>query len=63
VFAGERKLFTLFISGNNLADVAYQNHLSRLKYTDVNEITGRQGVYSVGRNFMLKINVPISYTH
>jgi iron complex outermembrane receptor protein len=61
VFHGDRKLFSLFLSGNNLADVAYQNHLSRLKYTDVNLITGRQGVYNMGRNFMVKVNVPFGW--
>lgn len=59
VYDGDKKLLTLFLSGNNLADVGYQNHLSRLKYTDVNDVTGRQGVYNMGRNFMLKVYVPI----
>ncbi|MBL7698746.1 MAG: TonB-dependent receptor [Chitinophagaceae bacterium] len=58
VYHGSRKLFSVFILGNNLADVAYQNHLSRLKYTDVNAVTGRQGVFNMGRNFVFKVNVP-----
>lgn len=40
-------------------DRAYQNHLSRLKYTDVNVMTGRQGIFSMGRNISLKIVVPM----
>lgn len=51
-------LCTLNFSVNNIADVAYQNHLSRLKYAAVNEATGRQGVYNMGRNFSIKLNVP-----
>ncbi len=54
-------LFSVFVSGNNLTDVAYQNHLSRLKYTDVNNVTGRQGVFNMGRNFSVKVNVPLEF--
>ncbi len=57
-----KTLFSLYLLGNNLGDVAYQNHLSRLKYTDVNEATGRMGVYNLGRNFMFKVNIPLSFT-
>ena len=57
----KKTLFSVYVSGNNLANTAYQSHLSRLKYTDVNNITGRQGVYNMGRNFSVKINVPLSF--
>ncbi len=53
-------LFSLYFSGNNLGDVAYQNHLSRLKYTAENPVTGRIGVFNMGRNFSIKINVPFT---
>jgi len=56
-----RSLFSIIISGTNLTDVAYQNHLSRLKYTSVNNVTGRQGVFNVGRSFNIKVNVPLSF--
>jgi iron complex outermembrane recepter protein len=56
-----KTLFSLYILGNNLGDVAYQNHLSRLKYAAVNAATGRQGVFNMGRNFMLKLNIPLSF--
>lgn len=45
----------------NLTDVAYQNHLSRLKYTAENLVTGRYGVFNMGRNFSIKVNVPLSF--
>ena len=56
-----KKLFTLIFTGNNLADVAYQNHLSRLKYTDMNNVTGRIGVFNMGRNFSFKVNIPLAF--
>jgi iron complex outermembrane receptor protein len=52
---------SLHLALNNLTDVAYQEHLSRLKYTDVNNVTGRQGVFNMGRNFSVKLNVPLHF--
>jgi len=61
-FASKGKtLFSINLSGNNLGDVAYQSHLSRLKYTDVNNVTGRQGVYNMGRNFNFKVSIPLEF--
>lgn len=56
-----RTVATLYLTGENLTDRAYQNHLSRLKYADVNAVTGRQGVYNMGRNFGVKLIVPLSF--
>jgi iron complex outermembrane receptor protein len=54
--AFKRKDFmSLYISGENLADVAYQNHLSRLKYAPENLATGRVGVFNMGRNVSVKL--------
>lgn len=55
-------LFSIHIAGNNLTDRAYQHHLNRLKYTAVNNLTGRQGVFNMGRNFSVKVNIPLSFT-
>jgi len=52
---------SIHIGLNNVTDVAYQSHLSRMKYTDVNALTGRMGVYEMGRNFSMKLNVPFSF--
>lgn len=54
-------VLSVFLTGNNLTDVAYQSHLSRLKYTAMNNVTGRQGVFNMGRNFSIKVNIPISF--
>jgi iron complex outermembrane receptor protein len=56
-----KQIIGIYFSALNIGDVAYQSHLSRLKYAAVNEVTGRQGVFNVGRNFGLKINVPLSF--
>ena len=54
-------MFSIYITGMNLTDVAYQNFLSRLRYEAVNNATGRMGVYDMGRNFSFKINVPLDF--
>ena len=56
---GKRKIAELYVTADNLLNRAYQNHLSRLKYADVNAVTGRQGVYNMGRNITFKVVVPI----
>ncbi|HTO17259.1 MAG TPA: TonB-dependent receptor [Edaphocola sp.] len=55
----KRTLFSIYIRATNLTNIAYQSHLSRLKYLDVNNATGRTGIYNMGRNISLKLIVPI----
>ena len=54
-----KRVASIYITGSNLTNKAYQSHLSRLKYTDVNAATGRTGVYNMGRNIGFKVIVPI----
>ncbi|MEP6597155.1 MAG: TonB-dependent receptor [Ginsengibacter sp.] len=61
VMSKGKTIFSIHFTGMNLADVAYQNHLSRLKYTDLNNVTGRQGVFNIGGSFGLKVNVPLDF--
>jgi iron complex outermembrane receptor protein len=56
-----KTIFSISIGLNNLTDAAYQSHLSRLKYTDINAATGRMGVFNMGRNFSIKLNMPLSF--
>jgi len=56
----KKTFFSLGFSALNMGDIAYQNHLSRLKYADENMATGRAGVFNMGRNFSIKLNVPLS---
>lgn len=59
-YSNKRTLFSIFINANNLTDVAYQSHLSRLKYLEENIATGRTGVFNMGRNFSFKLLIPFS---
>ena len=56
-----KTLFSINLGLNNFTDVAYQSHLSRLKYAGENLVTGRTGVFNMGRNFSVKVNVPLSF--
>ncbi len=58
----KKTVFSLHLSANNITDVAYQNHLSRLKYAAQNMVTGRTGVFNTGRNFSVKLNIPLEFT-
>ncbi len=58
---GKHTLCSVYITGNNLLNTAYQNHLSRLKYAAVNEATGRSGVYNMGRNVSVRLVVPVTF--
>ena len=55
-------LFTFYATVTNIFDTAYQSHLSRLKYASENAATGRVGVFNMGRNFSIKLNIPLSFT-
>jgi iron complex outermembrane receptor protein len=54
-----KTLFTLSVMGNNLFDIDYQDHLSRLKYFGYNYVTGRAGMFNMGRNFGFKLVIPL----
>lgn len=56
-----KKLFGIYLAATNVLDKAYQSHLSRLKYAPENEATGRMGVYNMGRNFSVKLMVPLEW--
>lgn len=49
--------------GNNLLDVAYQSNMSRLKYFEPypGNFTGHDGIYNMGRNFSIRVNVPLRF--
>ena len=54
-------LFSIYLTANNLFDVGYQSHLSRLKYEEINYATGRRGVFNLGRTLSLKVVVPLAF--
>ena len=49
---------TVSIICDNLTNKAYQNHLSRLKYADAHPLTGRKGIFNMGRSVTFKVSVP-----
>jgi iron complex outermembrane recepter protein len=56
----DRTVLSLHVGMINLADVAYQSHLSRLKYAAENLVSARHGVFGMGRNFSVKLSIPIA---
>lgn len=58
--SSKAELFRIYLNVNNLFDIAYQNHLSRLKYADENPATGRMGIFNMGRNISVKVIVPLT---
>ena len=61
----EKVLFNVYLMANNLFDVAYQDHLSRLKYFEPypNSPVAHPGIYNMGRNFSVKIDVPLNFSY
>lgn len=62
-------LFNVYVMGNNLFNLAYWDHLSRLKYfygnyqnPGPNDNPREHGIYNMGRNVSLKIDFPLNYT-
>jgi iron complex outermembrane recepter protein len=59
-FSKEKTICSMHLSLTNLTDVIYQQHQSRLKYTSKNMVTGREGVFNMGRNFSIKVLIPFT---
>ena len=57
-----KKILSAFLNVTNLEDIAYQSHLSRLKYAPENLASGRTGIYNQGRSINLKILVPLDFS-
>ena len=55
------KAAELCVGCRNLFDQAYQSHLSRLKYLDINPENGRRGIYNMGRNFFVKLSIALDW--
>jgi len=58
---GNSKILSIIVSGSNLLDASYQDHLSRLKYAAVNPASGKTGIFNMGRNIGFKLLVPIDF--
>jgi iron complex outermembrane receptor protein len=55
-----RVLFNIYLFANNIFDVVYQDHLSRLKYFEPypNSPGPYHGIYNMGRNISVKVDFP-----
>lgn len=60
--SGGKTRFSLYLITNNVTNVAWQSHLSRLKYAETNQATGRSGIFNMGRNFSIKLLIPIDFS-
>ncbi|MDQ6813582.1 MAG: hypothetical protein M3040_07600, partial [Bacteroidota bacterium] len=58
-----KPVLTFSVIADNLFDVAYQSHLNRLKYFEPypNNFTRHYGIYNMGRNFSIRVNIPILF--
>jgi iron complex outermembrane receptor protein len=56
-------LVIINILGNNITNVVYQSHLSRLKYFEPypGNPSGRSGIYNMGRNISFKFILPMNF--
>ena len=61
IISGSKKLCSVYIYASNILNEAYQSNMSRLKYSDPNYVTGRIGVYEMGRNISLKLIFPLNF--
>ena len=54
---------SLYVLASNLLNSAYQDHLNRLKYFESypGNFTGRNGIYNMGVNISIKVNVPLEF--
>lgn len=61
IMSGDNKLFSVYVSADNLTNVGYMDYMSRFKYYPVNFSTNpvRVGVFNMGRNISFKLIVPI----
>lgn len=59
-----RTIVNAYLMGNNLFDVAYYDHLSRLKYFyfSANDTNPTHGLYNMGRNFSFKLDFPLDFS-
>lgn len=58
-----KTIFNFSIIANNLFDVTYFNHLSRLKYFyySPNDTNPNHGIHEMGRNIGLRLTFPLSF--
>jgi iron complex outermembrane receptor protein len=56
-----KTIMSLYVLGSNLANTAYQDNMSRLKYMDPNNAVGPYGIFNMGIDISIKIVVPLEF--
>ena len=58
-----RLIFNIYVLANNIFDVVYQDHLSRLKYFEPYPTSpiSHHGIYNMGRNISVKLDFPLNF--
>lgn len=58
-----KTICNIYIMGNNLFDVAYFDHLSRLKYFlySGDDTNPAHGIHNIGRNIAFKVDFPLNF--
>ncbi|MHA4807228.1 TonB-dependent receptor [Flavitalea flava] len=59
-----KTICNLYVMGNNLTDVAYFDHLSRLKYFyySADDTNPAHGIHNMGRNISFKLEFPLDFS-
>lgn len=61
IISKDREFCKIYLICNNLFNTGYIDYMSRFKYNPVNYTTGRVGVFNMGRNFSIKVLVPLQF--
>lgn len=56
-----RTIARLFVAVNNVLNTTYMDYMNRFKYAPVNPLTGRVGVFNMGRNVSIKLEIPLEF--
>jgi iron complex outermembrane receptor protein len=56
-----KTVLSLYVLGSNLANTAYQDNMSRLKYMDPNNAVGPYGIFNMGIDISIKVVVPLEF--
>jgi len=59
-----KPVVNIYVIGNNLFDVAYFDHLSRLKYFlyGPDDTNPAHGIHNMGRNISFKLDFPLDFS-
>jgi len=60
-----KKIVDIYVLGNNLFNISYYDHLSRLKYFyySSSDTNPAHGIHNMGRNISLKLSFPLDFSY